>query len=86
MASSTTADRIIEKESMASSRGLRARGPGNAGPRGDERALREQSTCREHHPMCTGTAVVPFTRSSTKLDLQSCTLGWRSRVSPMKRA
>ena len=34
----------------------------------------------------TGTAVVFFKRSSTKLVLQSCTLGCMSRVSLMKRA
>jgi hypothetical protein len=33
----------------------------------------------------TGTAVVAFTRSSTKLVLQSCTLGCLSSVSMMKR-
>src|SRR5690606_36143864 len=33
----------------------------------------------------TGTAVVALTRSSTKLVLQSCTLGCLSRVSMMKR-
>lgn len=33
----------------------------------------------------TGTAVVVLTRSSTKLVLQSCTLGCLSRVSMMKR-
>ena len=33
----------------------------------------------------TGTAVVVFTRSSTKLVLQSCTLGCLSKVSMMKR-
>lgn len=33
----------------------------------------------------TGTAVVAFTRSSTKLVLQSCTLGCLSSVSMMNR-
>lgn len=33
----------------------------------------------------TGTAVVVLTRSSTKLVLQSCTLGCLSKVSMMKR-
>ena len=36
-------------------------------------------------PGYTGRAVVAFTRSSTKLVLQSCTLGCLSRVSMMKR-
>lgn len=36
-------------------------------------------------PHQTGTAVVDFTRSSTKLVLQSCTLGCLSSVSMMKR-
>lgn len=37
-------------------------------------------------PLHTGTAVVFFKRSSTKLVLQSCTLGCMSNVSEMKRA
>lgn len=41
---------------------------------------------RLSRPTCySGTAVVAFTRSSTKLVLQSCTLGCLSRVSMIKR-